>query len=311
MWLLSVLCLSIAASKACATPSPGDILVATPGIGAFYDAVVTINAATGTQSLLSTDPLLYNLSDIAVSADRQIYGTCQLASGGGPGFIVKVDPSTGAATSVSSGGHLSAPTGLTIDSDGSLIVVDLGTSADTGVVLRINPSTGTQTVLAHGHGFVSPVGAAVAANGDIFVVDTGNYPSQPGGVFKIDHVTGSMSQVVSSNDLYAICAAPNGVIYVAGIDVVQTMDPNTGSLTEVTSQNLLRLIWAIDVEPDGNLVIVDIYAYDVVRINPATGSQTLVSKDGYLESPLGLAIWPQDAVKTKVQTWGAIKGKYR
>jgi uncharacterized protein YjbI with pentapeptide repeats len=88
-----------------------------------------------------------------------------------------VDPATGNRSIVSdlnngTGPALSAPGGIVVDADGSLLVVDLVLRA----VLRIDPATGDRSLVSgggigDGPAFSGPVGIAVQANGSILVTD--------------------------------------------------------------------------------------------------------------------------------------------
>ena len=197
-----------------------------------------------------------------------------------------------------------------MDSDGSIIVVAAGTSADTGVVIRVNSGTGAQTVLASGHGLLNPIGVAVQGNGDILIADAGNYPVD-GGVFRIDHSSGALTRLVSGAGFFAILVSADGTTFVAGNDQVSMLDTSSGALTTISAGGSLRSIFGLDAESSGKLVVADGEAGKVIRIDPSTGDQTTVASGNYLHYPLGIAVWPDTPLGAQLKTWGGIKARYR
>jgi len=100
-----------------------------------------------------------NPGDLVV-ADPDAFG---LAGG-----IIRVDPTTGAQTVVSSGGIFADPTGVAIAANGDIVIVDRARR-----VVRVDPTTGTQTIVSSGGRFVDPFRIAIDANGDFLVADVG------------------------------------------------------------------------------------------------------------------------------------------
>ena len=108
--------------------------------------------------------------------------------------------------------------------------------------------------------FRDPRGIAIAANGDIFVTDS-TIASGAGGVIRVDPITGAQTLVSSAG----FFADPEGIAVAA----------------------------------DGSLLIADQSAYNeagqinragVIRVDPLTGAQTLVSSGGLFTDPIGIAI---------------------
>ena len=76
---------------------------------------------------------------------------------GGGGGVIRVDASTGAQTTVSSGGGFVSPIDIAVNVDGSILVVDrtaFGGRAGYSVWTR---SVGAQTTVSSGGSFVAPV----------------------------------------------------------------------------------------------------------------------------------------------------------
>ena len=94
----------------------------------------------------------------------------------GLGGIIKVDPTTGAQTTISSGGLFVDPIDVAITASGDLIVVDFDAFGGTGHVFRVDPITGAQSLLSTGGSFVDPAGVAIAPHiavgGTVLPIDT-------------------------------------------------------------------------------------------------------------------------------------------
>lgn len=102
-------------------------------------------------------------------------------------------------------------------------------------------------------------------------------------------------------------AAPGGpyVVYTAnsftsGAVILRT-EPASGSLVEVSRNGsqgtLFQRPYDLAVEPDGNLLVVDLGTPDradgaVIRVDPLTGRQSLVSSGGEFFDPTGIAVAP-------------------
>jgi hypothetical protein len=72
--------------------------------------------------------------------------------------VIGVDPQSGAQSTIASGGSLSAPYGVAIESTGKIVVFD---QAGAGAVVRVDPSNGAQFLIATGGSFADPFGIAV------------------------------------------------------------------------------------------------------------------------------------------------------
>jgi DNA-binding beta-propeller fold protein YncE len=83
--------------------------------------------------------------------------------------------------------------------------------------------------------------------------------------------------------------------------VILRTDPATGSLVEISRNGpqgtLFQRPYDLAVEPDGNLVVADLGVPNrrdgaVIRVNPLTGRQSLVSSGGEFFDPAGIAVGP-------------------
>jgi DNA-binding beta-propeller fold protein YncE len=87
--------------------------------------------------------------------------------------------------------------------------------------------------------------------------------------------------------------------------VILRTEPGTGSLVEISRNgpqgNLFRRPYDLAIEPDGQLVVVDIGEPNrkdgaVIRVDPLTGRQSLVSSGGEFFDPAGIAVAPDGQI---------------
>src|SRR5688572_13351958 len=93
---------------------------------------------------------------------------------GGDGAVFRIDPATGAQTTITQGGLFGTATDIAIERDGKLLVVDqdlAGPGPGTGGVIRIDPATGAQSLLASGGLFDDPTGIELDPQGRILIAD--------------------------------------------------------------------------------------------------------------------------------------------
>lgn len=131
---------------------PGDIFV----VDHLY-GVIQINPETGAQTLVSTGGFLNTISNsargIALESDGQILVTdtaIAMADGSLVGGVVRINPATGTQTLLSSGGLLSQPLSVDVESDGDIVVTDRAG------VIRVDPVTGAQSLVSSGGNLSGP-----------------------------------------------------------------------------------------------------------------------------------------------------------
>jgi len=162
--------------------------------------LVRVNPATGAQSDVCDT---INVWGVDVDITGQIFVTS--SDPVSPiGRIVRVDPVTGAETTISSGGFLTGSRDLAIGPTGDILVLDHVQGAEYEVV-RVDPTTGVQSLVSSGGLLDGATGLAVAANGDIYVVNMGQESGGPhpadGIVFRVDPVTGAQTIVSQGKKL--------------------------------------------------------------------------------------------------------------
>jgi hypothetical protein len=200
--------------------------------------------------------------------------------------IIRVDPTTGNQTIVSSGGLLSVPRGVALDVNGDILVAMrcCGPNVINGV-LRVDPTTGNQTIVSSAGNFVAPADLALDANGDILVADFFNR------VIKVDPVTGAQTVVSSGGNfttINGIAIAANGDILISDGDVfnvgpgeVIRVNPVTGAQTVVSSGGNFLNPAGIEIAANGDILVANQGFFrggvnHIIRVDPVTGVQTVV-----------------------------------
>ncbi len=226
--------------------------------------VVRVDPTTGAQTIISSDGYLLNSEGIAIDSHGNLIVAVKddAALGfGGPGALIRINPTTGQQTVISTAGNFADPVGVAIAKDGQLFVVDDEAFGSPGAVFRVDPTTGTQTVISAAGFFENPEGIAIDATGDLIVVDKGNASHPPGKLIRVNPLTGAQSLIASGGRLFS----PTGVA----------------------------------INADGTFIVVDEQAGSsdalgsVIRVDPITGSQTTISSGGYFLNSIGDAIVPE------------------
>ena len=107
--------------------------------------------------------------------------------------------------------------------------------------------------------------------------------------------------VAAPGDPYVVYTANS---FSTGAVILRT-EPGSGSLVEISRNgpqgNLFQRPYDLAVEPDGNLLVADIGVPNrkdgaVIRVDPLTGRQSLVSSGGEFFDPAGLAVAPDGQI---------------
>ncbi|MGW8776493.1 Vgb family protein [Streptomyces sp. NPDC055796] len=165
-------------------------------------AIIRVNPVTGKQTVLSVsdskiDPL--RPGGLCVAAD----GTIVVVEQAGPvaeppsARVVRIDPTSGARTVVSSGGALVSPADVAVDHEGNILVVDANAfDGFSGGVIKVDPLSGAQTVVSSGGDFDSPAAIAVEADGSLLITDNTAATGGPT-LFRVDPTTGEQHVLAS------------------------------------------------------------------------------------------------------------------
>ena len=295
--MAAALVLTLIATRSIASPfQAGDILYTDS-----FGAVFSLRPATGTVTTIASAGKLMHPLGIVLDANNNVFVSDTAAHA-----IIRIDSVTGLQTVVAAGDKLGTPFGIAVDSRGAILVAN-GQS-----ILRLNALASQPTVVSargrFGDSGGLPLVVAVAGNGDLIVANVGfaseivrvnprngfqallskgGYLKQPAGI------------AINGNDIYVTdVATPDGNF---GIGTVIRIDMPTGSQTLVSSGGYLVGPVGIAVDNSGQLVVGDPYTintaspdlYDggIIRINAATGEQTLLARgQGNYVNPRGVAI---------------------
>ncbi len=229
-----------------AIESSGTVLTADNGVGALFQ----LDPTTGNRSILSGNGVGSGQAfvlpfGVVINSGGQIF-VSDAGDAAGDGFIVRIDPTTGARTLISglgagSGDLFGNIRGIAFGADNALVVSDLANQA----IYRVDSVTGARTILSdatHGTGtdFVAPMGMTVDGAGRILVTDASS-----GSVFSVDPLTGnrtilSMSGIgggpsfaipsgIVLNSTGQILVADSGDSSVPALPTVFLVDPTNGN----------------------------------------------------------------------------------
>jgi Ca2+-binding RTX toxin-like protein len=192
-----------------ATAPSGALLVADAGaLGG--GAVIAVDPGSGAQSLVSDNaisptPPFVNPTGITVESG----GTILVADpdtpapgSAGKGAIIGVDPSSGQKRLITSNDSsqtktFSDPSGVTVQTPGTLLVANTSSDPGSDGVILVNRSSGQQYPLSVDGPFVAPTGIAMDLDGRALVADRDAFGGG-GGVIRVDPTTGAKSAVTGN-----------------------------------------------------------------------------------------------------------------
>ena len=193
-----------------------------------------------------------------------------------------------------------APYSLAIAPDGMLFAVD----TSEGRIVRIDPSTGEQTPIQEAGSFFDPQGMTIAPDGKIYVVERGDDAVVGDeSVLEIDPTSGNFLRTFTWADF----VRPKGITFLNGRLLVTDADSfdKNGALFSLNADGGWRVLsdatafnnpQAAAIDADGQIIVTDRGNVDttgderIFRVNPATGAATLITENGYLHTPWGIAV---------------------
>ena len=226
--------------------------------------VLRINPATGQQTLIrdarGAAGLFWSVAvdrngDVLVAAEKE---------------ILRVDAVTGETHTVSSHGHLTTVLSIAVGANNAeLFVTNVRYEAAVGWVgeiIRVNPHNGRQTVISQGGYLTFLLGIAVNGD-DIYVTGLKTHDDNFG--------VGRVTRVHARTGVQAVVAEGGYLVRPVGIAV------------DAKGQLIVADPYTINSESP------DLYDGGLIKIDPATGKQTLIVRGhGSVVNPSGIAVVP-------------------
>src|SRR5664279_3359578 len=219
----------------------GDLLVAEQAmVGVTPPGVIRVDKATGVRTLISNNtapaggPDFSTPSGIAVEANGSILIADLSAFPQGNGGVIRVDPVTGARTTLSRNGSPAGgpsfvwPWGMTIAPDGDILISDSSAFSGDGGIIRVDPATGVRSTLSSntspvgGPSFDHPGDLIVDQCGHILVTDSGAEA-----IYQVDLTTGARTTVSDNTSAGSPAYAwPMGIVATSlSIGPIGPIDP--------------------------------------------------------------------------------------
>jgi streptogramin lyase len=137
--------------------------------------------------------------------------------------VLRVNPISGAVTTLSSGGLLTEPRRIAYDPRGALLV-SVGSYTPTAHIVLIDAVTGTQTLITTGDHLYAPTGMAVEADGNILVADAAT------GLIRVAPANGQQTVISPLACIGVVVdATGNMVVTAQNPPGVYRVDPLTGA----------------------------------------------------------------------------------
>ena len=300
----------ISGANSFAALRPGEIIYADSGNAVQGGFIIKVDPVTGNQSVIASGGNLVRPFDVKLDAHGQLI----VADTGQFGAVIRIDPATGQQTLLkgSSQKTLGVPFGLAVTRDGAVLV------ANAEAIVRVDLTTGETRVAASGGGLLHPSGVALEKNGALFALARAATPE----ILRIDSNDGAQTPVtrggllknpqalvVKGDDLYVTDVADPGGNF--GVGRIIHINARTGDQTVLSEGGLLVGPVGIGFDDKGALIVGDPYTvnrdshdlYDggIIRIDPRTGTQTLIARGrGSFVNPRGVVIVPEDSVQKQL-----------
>lgn len=205
------------------------------------------------------------------------------------GQLLRIDVDTHAQSVVATGGPLYEPEGIAVEASGTILVADRTQDYGwSGRIVRIDPASGTQSVVTELP--FAPGAIAVGPNGAIWVASKWSDGLFEGVFGRVDPQLGTFTELFrnSPEDPSGIAIDADGaplVAYTRGYNdaYIVRFDPVTGSSTTIASPP--GPPYSHDPEGahfhlfvDAQRQLLAVTDDRVIRIDPATGVQTLIAR---------------------------------
>ncbi len=200
------------------------------------------------------------------------------------GDLFKIDPVSGNATLISSGGLLHNPSHLVLDRGGDIFSAERSGTANGGPgIVRTNPANGKQSYFAEGPLLTRPGSLDFDSVGNLFVGDINT-----NGIVRVDRTTGAQTLIgiMDGIAIQDVAVAADGTIFALDSGRYNTndgqvirIDPATGKSTTVSSNGFLVDPADMFFNNDGNLIVsnrFNDFESHILEIDVQTGEQQLL-----------------------------------
>ena len=246
--------------------SEGKNLVYKKGTSIFFfdgvNGLVKANPLSGAQSLVAPLSGFSGCGPIGAPVGMLIDNTGKIVVANCNIGILSVDSTSGAITTMFTGGNLQFSTGVVYLANGDLLVTDAGAlGGGSSKIIRITPA-GVQSIVSAGGFITLPLDIALIDQNTAVISDAGAFAGGTDRVYKIDLTTGLQTLVSTGGNI----SVPSGLDYRAGKLYVA----NNGS-------------------------------QKVLDVNPTTGTQTILPGSA-VDEPWGLMIVPDPIAITNTSS---------
>ena len=212
--------------------------------------MIRVKPFDGSQTVVSpgsnftTSPL--GAFGLAIEADDHIL------VGDGLNGVVRVDPVTGAISTVSVGNNLNLVLAVAVAPNGDIYATDASLfMGGQSKLVRVDPVSGAQTVVSSGGSILVPAGVALEAGGTLLVLSASTVAGQPE-------------------------------------DQLLRIDPDTGNPAVLSSGDMMHSPTGLAVRPNGDIVLANQDAGNILRVDPVTGAQSVLYAGAPLQQPFAI-----------------------
>ena len=213
-------------------------------------------------------------------------------SSGGPGNgVFVVDPDTGARTPIATGGDFVCASGVALEGDGSILVVDQ-LAFQEGALFRVDSESGMTEVVTSGGLLSLPFRVIVDIDGHYIVTNIGDGPQDGNGsIVRVDRVSGAQTLISMGNllsDSTATVVAADGNYLVADFDNgLVEVDRDSGAQSLLFAFEGLTDLASLD---DETLVATVFLTAEVVRIDLVAGTTAVLTQGDNIFGGEGIAV---------------------
>ena len=273
---------------------PGTIVVSDRGAFGGNGGLIAVDPANGHQTTLVQGGMFVDPSMVALAgADTAfVSDTTAFAHGG----LIAVNLSSGGQTKVAASTEFHRPFGLACQADGQLVVAYMEGNHAPGTVMRVNAANGDHHAVAAGVQFFMPVGVALDAVDNVIVVEN-DVSGQESVLHRVDRGVGHsiLASGTPPGAMYSgVVTEPGGGILVTDgqghpAPRLLRFHPVTGAVGTVSQGQKFGSPLGVAVEATGAILVADPHS-GIIRIDPRTGVQTIVTERGSLSFPSGVAV---------------------